>query len=266
MEGVEALVGSSSDPAATDVGAGYHPPAETEPAEGPLRPLRRPPLIVAGLTGGIASGKTTLARMFAERGCAVLDADRMGHEVIAPGEPALAEIVAAFGPEFLLPDGRLDRAALGARVFASRKDRESLNRMTHPRITKKLLKNIELLANRRPSKPVIIVEAALLIDAGWSRYVDEIIVVTAQHSEQVRRLMARSGLSRREAELRVRAQIPLHERLRHATYRVSGEAPPQETSAAIDAILASLLQSRRDRLQNSQNETFASLVEPASEK
>lgn len=230
------------------------------------RPLRWPPLIVAGLTGGIASGKTTVARLFAERGAVVLNADEMGHQAIAPGEPALAELVAAFGPEYLLPDGRLDRAALGHRVFASRRDRETLNRITHPRITKKLLKNFELLANTPSSKLVVVVEAALLVEAGWSQFVDEIIVVTAQHSTQVRRLMARSGLSDPEAVARVRAQLSTRERLRHATYRVSGEASPQETLSAVDAILVSLLQSRRDRLKTGQNGTVTLPRRGSSEK
>jgi dephospho-CoA kinase len=211
------------------------------------RSFKFPPLLVIGLTGGIASGKSTVAAMFAERGAAVLSADRVGHEIAAPGEPGLAEIVAAFGTDFLLPDGTLDRPALGRRIFASPRDREALNRITHPRIAKRLLKNIELLANNPPPSSVVVIEAALLIEAGWAGMVDLVVVVTAQPSTQVRRLMARSGLSRREAEARVRSQLPLRARLSHAQFQLDGEASLPETFQAVDTILAKMRQSQRDQ-------------------
>jgi dephospho-CoA kinase len=195
-----------------------------------------PPLVVAGLTGGIASGKTTVARMLAGLGATVLNADEEGRAVVEPGEPALAEITAAFGVEHLLPDGRLDRKATAERIFSSRRDREILNRITHPRIGERLRATLRQLAARPPRARVVVVEAAVLIEAGWESVVDRIIVVRAQHSTQIARLMAGQGLSREQAEARVRSQLPLGRRLRHANYVIDGEAPLSETHSQVRAV------------------------------
>jgi dephospho-CoA kinase len=197
---------------------------------------RWPPLLVAGLTGGIASGKSTVARRFEDLGALILDADEEGRAVVRPGEPALAEIVAAFGPSYLLPDGSLDRRALGDRIFASRPDREMLNRITHPRIGERICSKLRKLASEAAAPQVVVLEAAVLIEAGWAGAVDKIIVVAAQHSTQVARLMAGSRLSHAQAEARVLAQLPLQARLRHADYRIDGEAPISETLDQVSAV------------------------------
>lgn len=208
-------------------------------------PSKWPPLLVIGLTGGIASGKSTVARMFADLGAAVLNADDEGRAVAEPGEAALAEIVAAFGREYLLPDGRLDRRALGDRIFHARRDREILNRITHPRIGERLCHKLRKLARDTPSPPLVVVEAAVLIEAGWGPLVDKIIVVTAQHSTQVARLMAGFGMTALQAEARVHAQLPLRKRLRYADYRVRGDAPLSETHAQVSALWKDLLRELR---------------------
>jgi dephospho-CoA kinase len=195
-----------------------------------------PPLVVAGLTGGIASGKTTISRMFASLGAVVLNADDEGRAAVAPGEPALAELIAAFGPGYLLETGQLDRRALGERVFESAGDRAALDRITHPRIDRQLSEKLGRLAARPPASRVVIVEAAILIEAGWAPLVDKIIVVATQHSVQVARLMCGPGLTVSQAEGRIHSQLPLEERLRHADYRVSGEAPLSETRDQVHVI------------------------------
>jgi dephospho-CoA kinase len=203
-----------------------------------------PPLVVVGLTGGIASGKSTVARMFAELGATVLDADDEGRAAVEPGEPALAELIAAFGSEYLTPAGRLDRPALGRRVFSDGKALQILNRITHPRIAERLRTRLKGLAdaarNGEAGPPndarVVIVEAAVLIEAGWAILMDKIVVTQSQHSTQVSRLIARSGLTAAQAEARVRSQIPSSTRLRHADFVLDGELSLSETREQVRSL------------------------------
>lgn len=200
-------------------------------------PLKWPPLLVVGLTGGIASGKSTMARMFGELGATVLNADDEGRAVVEPGEPALAELIAAFGLEYLTREGRLDRRALGAHVFSNPGGLQTLNRITHPRISARLRARLADLAQAAQRKipdaggaaRIVVIEAAVLIEAGWNHLMDKIVVVQTQHSTQVSRLIAGPGLSAAEAEARVRSQIPLAARLRYADFILSGELPLSET-------------------------------------
>jgi dephospho-CoA kinase len=187
--------------------------------------LKWPPLLVVGLTGGIASGKTTVAGFFAELGATVINADHEGHAVLAPGEPAVAELVAHFGPVVLREDGSVDRRKLGERVFASAADRAILNRISHPRITARVRKALERLQERPPSPPIVVIEAALLVEAGWQSLVDKTLVIVAQPSTQVARLMAGPGMTLDQAEARLRAQLPLSRKLKAADLQINGEAP-----------------------------------------
>lgn len=199
-----------------------------------------PPLLVVGLTGGIASGKSTVARMFGELGAVILNADAEGYDAVAPGAPALAEIVAHFGSGYLRPDGTLDRRALGERIFTSAPDRAALNRITHPRIAAQLSSKLDKLSRGRSGSRIVVLEAAILVEAGWDALVDKIIVVVTQPATQVSRLMTVLGLSASQAEARLHAQLPLHERLRHADYRVDGEAPLSQTRAQVHDIWTDL--------------------------
>jgi len=201
-----------------------------------VRPPLWPPLLVVGLTGGIASGKSTIARLLAERGARVISADREGRAVVRPGEPALAELAAAFGPACLLPSGDLDRPTVADRIFARAADRRALNRITHPRIEARLRRALAALQRRPPRSGVVVLEAAVLIEAGWHRCVDVVLVVATQHSTQVRRLIADLGIGPSQAEARVRAQLSLPQRLRLADLQVSGEGSPGETRRQVDAV------------------------------
>ncbi|MFN3648376.1 MAG: dephospho-CoA kinase [Armatimonadota bacterium] len=202
--------------------------------------LRFPPLVVAGLTGGIASGKSTIAALFAELGAVVLDADRLGHEVLAPGEPGLAEVVREFGAGFLTPAGELDRKALGARVFGDRTALAALNRITHPRIAERLRGKLRELQKRPPRSRLVVVEAAVLLEAGWAAQVDRILVVSTQHSSQLDRLTHERGLSAAEAEARIKSQIPLFKRLSHADYVIRGDVPLLQTQAEVREVWSAL--------------------------
>jgi dephospho-CoA kinase len=189
----------------------------------PDKPRIWPPLLVIGLTGGIGSGKTTVSGMLRELGAEIIDADRVGREAVEPGRPALAEVIAAFGPKLLLPDGSLDRARLGAHVFTDARSRRVLNRIMFPRIRADLEERLRALQRRPPRAQIVVVEAAVLVEAGWTESVDRVVVIRAQQSTQVARLIAERGLTPAAAEARIRSQVPLSRRLRAADEVLDGE-------------------------------------------
>lgn len=170
-----------------------------------------------GLTGGAGSGKSTVAAMFAELGARVIDADRVAHEVIRPPHPAYHEIVREFGFEILDSQGEIDRKRLAAIVFADPEKLEILNAFVHPRVLERIERLAEgfLLAD---PKAVVLVEAALHYEAGYAGHFKKIIVAWCHPEQQVERLMARMGLTREQAELRIAAQMPAEEKRRRADY------------------------------------------------
>jgi dephospho-CoA kinase len=166
-----------------------------------------------GLTGGIASGKSTVAHILEELGAVIIDADQLSREVVLPGQPAHQAIVAAFGPEILTSDGTLDRAALGKRVFADPHARQTLEQIVHPAIRRRAQE--QLAALRAAGTAVAVYMAPLLIEVGLAEQMDEVWVVYVNHETQVERTMARDGLSRDEVEQRLAAQMPMEEKARH---------------------------------------------------
>lgn len=165
---------------------------------------------VIGLTGGIASGKSTAARLLEEFGAPVVDADLLARQAVAPGSPALAAIVDAFGSGVLQADGTLDRVALGREVFALPEARATLERIVHPevrRLARERLRKLE-----RSGAQVVFYMAPLLIEAGADTLCDEIWVVDVDEATQEKRVMARDGLSRQEVRQRTAAQMPLAEK------------------------------------------------------
>ncbi|HHX44778.1 MAG TPA: dephospho-CoA kinase [Chloroflexi bacterium] len=156
-----------------------------------------------GLTGNIATGKSTVARMLADLGAYVIDADRLAHEVMRPESDAYRAIVARFGPSIVSPDGAINRASLGAIVFSDRAALTDLERIVHPAV---VARTLHLLA--KDTTPVRVVEAIKLLEAQMHRHCDAVWVVVAPREQQVVRLMHTRGLSRQEAELRIDAQPP----------------------------------------------------------
>ena len=174
-------------------------------------------MLVVGLTGGIATGKSTAARMLEERGAAVLDADVLVRELQVPGTEVHRAILAAFGPEILAPDGTLDREKLGARVFADPAARRALEAIVHPAVTAEIARRVEAL-RRGGRTRLCVLEAALLVEGGPRGIVDRLVVITAPEAEQVARLRVKAGLTGEEASRRVRAQLPSAVKARHADY------------------------------------------------
>jgi dephospho-CoA kinase len=201
-------------------------------------------LRVIGLTGGIASGKTTVARLLAAHGGAIVDADVAAREVVAPGEPALAEIAAAFGPTVIAPDGTLNRPALAAIVFRDATARATLNAITHPRVRQRMRAQLDALRHQAPPPPFAVLVVPLLLESGLRREdwgIDAIWLVAVPEDVQRARLMARDGLSAEEAEARIRTQMPLAEKLKLADQVI----PNTGTPAEVEAALATLLRTER---------------------
>ena len=169
-----------------------------------------------GLTGGVAAGKSTVSALLAELGAVVVDADLLAREVVAPGTEGLAEVVAAFGPDVLTDDGALDRAALGAVVFADPARRRTLEAIIHPRVRARAA----ALEARAPDGAIVVHDIPLLAETGQAASFDAVIVVDVPEETQVERMTKERGLSAEEARSRIAAQATREERLAVATYVV----------------------------------------------
>lgn len=192
---------------------------------------------VFGLTGNIGSGKSTVARLLRERGVPVVDADLVAREVVEPGQPGLAEIAARF-PGVIGEGGRLDRKALGARVFSDPQERLALNAILHPRIAAEVARQLAALAEG--GAEVAVYEAALIVENGMHELLDGLIVVTAPEDEQVRRVVLRDGLAAAETRARIAAQLPAAQKVALADHVIENAGPPELLAAQVDRVLAAL--------------------------
>jgi len=173
------------------------------------------PIRLVGLTGGIATGKSTAARFFAEQGAIVVDGDSLARRVVEPGSPGLEEILSAFGDEVLRGNGSLDRGALAAIVFGDERARKRLNAIVHPRIAAEAEREVRSARARDP-EAIVVYDVPLLFETGMEQQFDRIVVVYVPRVEQFRRLTARDGLSAAEAETRLRSQWDIEEKARRA--------------------------------------------------
>ncbi|WZL74670.1 dephospho-CoA kinase [Clostridiaceae bacterium 35-E11] len=170
---------------------------------------------IIGLTGGIASGKSTVSGMLRELEIPVIDADKIAREIVAVGKPALKEIEVAFGKDVIHQDGSLNREQLGKIVFSDKEKLKNLNEITHRRIIKEILNRIEMY-REKSIDPVIIIDAALLIETGIKDLVDEIWVVLTDENTQLKRLMERDKMSAEEGLKRIRSQMTVEEKKKYA--------------------------------------------------
>ena len=178
-------------------------------------------MILVGLTGGVATGKSTVAAMLKQCGAVVIDADLLAREVVTPGKPAWKEIVATFGKGLLNSDRTLNRHALGAIVFRHPAKRLALERIIHPRVAREQ-QRLTREAVRNNPKAVVIYDVPLLFEAGIDKRMDTTLVVTADRETQIARLKQRNGLSRAEAIRRIKSQLPLSKKIRLADYLIDG--------------------------------------------
>ncbi len=181
-------------------------------------------MIVVGLTGGIATGKSTVARLFQECGAAVIDADVLARQAVEPGKPAWRDIVRTFGKGILNSDRTINRRALGAIVFRAPAKLRQLNAIVHPRVARAQARLVREIARKDPDA-VIIYDVPLLFEAAAHRRMDKIVVVTADRKTQIARLQRRNHLTRAEALRRIRSQMPLGKKVNQADYVLDGSLP-----------------------------------------
>lgn len=197
---------------------------------------------VFGLTGGLASGKSTVGRMFRARGVPVIDADLLAREVVERGSEGLAAVVAAFGEDILLPDGSLDRAKVAAIVFPDAEKRRTLNSIVHPRIGALSAKRIA--AAEAGGHALACYEAALLVENKLVEAFRPLVVVAVPEEVQIARAMARDSATEEQARARVAAQLPLSAKVAVADFVIDTTGPLTATEKRVDEVLAAI----RDRL------------------
>ena len=193
----------------------------------------KPRAIAIGLTGGIGTGKSAASSILRELGATVIDADKVGHEVYLPGKPAWQEIVGSFGREVVATDGTIDRRKLGERVFADAIALNKLNEIVQPRIAAEIASRIRALRDDGVATPIV-VEAAVLLEAGWQWLVDEIWVVTIPPELAVERVMASRKLSRAEVERRIASQLSDSQRTREASCVIPNDGTLADLRASLE--------------------------------
>ena len=199
-------------------------------------------MLRVGLTGGVACGKSTVAKMFADLGANIVDADIIAHELYRPGQEVLQELVQHFGTEILKPDGELDRAKLATLVFDGGRV-EELNKIVHPAVIRKQDEWMHSLGEK-DRYAVAIVEAALILEAGVKDHFDRIMVVTCKPAQKVARFAQRTGMNddaaRAEVERRTKAQMPDEEKARRADFVIDNSGPVEETRHQVQRIYSEL--------------------------
>ena len=198
---------------------------------------------VIGLTGGIATGKSTAAKLLRyEFSAPVIDADRLAREVVAPGKPTLAKIVEKFGKDVLLADGTLDRAKMRALIVADADARHALEAITHPAIQEAMLRKLSSMAME--GAPVAVIEAALMVETGSYLVYEAVIVVGCSPETQLKRLIARDNCTEADARAMIGTQLPIAEKEKHGTYVIHNDGTTDELKAAIMKIWADIMPPR----------------------
>ncbi|MBI5189130.1 MAG: dephospho-CoA kinase [Nitrospirae bacterium] len=196
-------------------------------------------MVEFGLTGGIASGKSTVSAMFRELGAHVIDADLLAREALAPGSPALHDVARIFGEAAILPDGNLDRKAVADVVFRDAVRRAELEAVVHPFVFREEARLVADIYKKDPHA-VVIFDAALLIESGAQARMDGVVLVSCSASTQMDRLVRLMGMTPEDAVLRVNAQMPLVEKRGYATYIVDNDGSLDETRAQVREIYRKL--------------------------
>jgi dephospho-CoA kinase len=199
--------------------------------------------LLVGLTGGIATGKSTVSRMLRDLGCVIVDADVLAREVVEPGAPAFREIVTEFGPDVVQPDGTLDRKRLGAVVFADAARRRRLEAITHPAIRASFAARLQGLVEQGFAG-IVVFDAAVMIESGNYKNMDRLVVVATDPETQRIRLMARDGIGAEDAARRVASQMPLAEKVKLADYVIDNSGDRAATAARVREVYGTL---QRDR-------------------
>ncbi|WP_285853393.1 dephospho-CoA kinase [Sporosarcina luteola] len=191
--------------------------------------------MIIGLTGSIATGKSTVSRMLKQKGYPIVDADEISRLVVEPGSPALDQIAQEFGGDVLLPDGALNREKLGSLIFNDEEKRQVLNGIVHPAVRKEMIRQKEEWLDKGAN--TVIMDIPLLFESKLQSYVDKIIVVSAKPSIQRERLIARNGYSTEEADARINSQLPIAEKELGADAVINNDGTMDETEIQLNGIL-----------------------------
>ncbi|MCZ8518318.1 MULTISPECIES: dephospho-CoA kinase [Paenibacillus] len=186
-----------------------------------------------GLTGGIACGKSTVAGMLVRRGALLIDADRIAREVVEPGTPVLARVIARFGEDLLLPDGSLHRKMLGERVFGNPEALKDLDGLMHPPIRAAMRERMQSLEAQHPDK-LVVIDVPLLYESGLQEQYEQVMVVYVPRAVQLQRLMLRDGASEEAAQRRLQAQWDIEEKRRLADILIDNSGTMEETGQQVD--------------------------------
>ena len=191
-------------------------------------------MLVIGLAGGIGSGKSSVSGMLKNLGAIIIDADKLGHEVYLPGTEGLREVVLEFGEDILSSNGEIDRGILGSKVFGSPEAMAKLNAIVWPRIKNKVTELIE--ENSQLGTEVLVLDAAVLIEAGWTSVVDEVWVVTAPVDQIISRLESRNGITEEQAMSRINSQMTTEQRVEYADIVIENDDSLDELMSSVQHI------------------------------
>lgn len=201
-----------------------------------------------GLTGGIGSGKSTVAQFFKDKGAYLIDFDILAHKVEKPEEPAWKRIVEEYGPDILNEDSTINREKLGDIVFQDKERLEMLNSIVHPAVFEEWVRRMEEIKKEKEDA-IVISDIPLLIEVGLDKYVDLTVLVYIPPKVQIERIMTRNGFTREEAEYRLHSQMSIDEKLLLADIVINNEGPPEETQKIVETYWPELL----EREQNKRN-------------
>lgn len=199
-------------------------------------------MLRVGLTGGIATGKTTVGQMFVELGCHLIDSDQITHKLFEPGQEVHAAVVRAFGPAIVAADGTIDRKILGDIVFKDSTARAKLNILVHPAIIRRQQEFLSEVAQKDPLG-IGMVSAALMVEIGTYKNYDRVVVVSCQPDEQRKRLKARSGLSHEQIEARILAQMPMEEKVKYGDFVIDTSGDLAATRRQVEQVNSKLRES-----------------------
>lgn len=208
-------------------------------------------MIIAGLTGGIASGKSTVSNYFKDLGAVLIDADQIARKVVEKGMPAWQEISLRFGQEILLANGEIDRQELGRRIFYNPQEKQTLNRIVHPHVFEEMENEVRRLRRLRPDA-VVIQDVPLLIESGMHGRVDEVILVYVPEAIQVQRLMKRDAVSEADARARISSQMDIEEKRRMAGFIIDNQGSREETEKQTRMVYG-ILKQKADSRYDSKN-------------
>jgi dephospho-CoA kinase len=194
--------------------------------------------MIVGLTGGIATGKSTVTGMLRERGIPVIDADQIAREVVEPGKPAYMAIVRHFGSDILLPDGQIDRKKLGEIVFSDEAKRQKLNAIVHPEVRRVMRQEAE--AAEKNGAEIVFMDIPLLYESKLQYMVEKIAVVYAPPDMQLARMMERDELDEEQAQKRLRAQFPIDQKKQEADFLIDNSHTREETERQVEVLLAGI--------------------------